>query len=58
MDRGLSSDPEGAKKLFFTLIIRYAPARVAQADKLRSFCVQRIYSLDFLVLFYQEKRIR
>jgi hypothetical protein len=55
MDRGLKSDPEGAKYQFFILIMRLAPAWVAQADKLHRFCVQRILSLELLLLFFHEK---
>jgi hypothetical protein len=32
------------------------PAWIAQAVCCRKFCAERIFSLDFFVLFYQEKR--
>jgi hypothetical protein len=58
MDSGLPSDHEGASEDNFMIDVTISPALVAQADMLRSFCLQRIFSLDFLVLFYQEKRTK
>jgi hypothetical protein len=40
MDSGLPSDPEGASEDNFIIDLTIAPARVAQADKLLSFCAQ------------------
>jgi hypothetical protein len=55
---GLVSDPEGRalQRIIQRETITALPAWIAQGVCCRSFCVERILSLEFLLLLFQDKR--